>query len=79
MCDDNRLGLAQLAGRDGRQGTNRDEVNAHASDVDVRRPGLGLAGIWEAEQPVGQVDDNQIGELLAVVLGVVRDLLDTFG
>ena len=27
----------------------------------------------------GQVDDDQIGDVLAVVLGVVRDLVDAFG
>ncbi len=49
VSDDDRLGFAELAGGHRRQGADRDEVYAHASYVDVRRPGLGIAGIGEAE------------------------------
>ena len=43
--------LALLARADGRQRTNRDQVDADVGDRDVRRPGLGVVVVRQAEQP----------------------------
>ena len=61
------------------QRSHMDEKHGHPAHVDARRPFLLSAVGWQVEDLRREVEDHQVRRRLAVVVGVVGDLLHALG